>query len=490
MAKVTTTTSGIFFAIFSVAVSRQYCAMMLLFPANKTLIDKKEKSMTSFFKLNIENKMVFGYLPLFLFIILITIYPLININKVNEINESIIHNDVIFLEVADKMVDSLLAQDSYGHRYLILNNDDILNLFWQRSNEFNLLIARIQNLPEQKDIPIKQLVSLHDEFNDLYEERIEELNNPSMPTDKKYNETIKDTLNELIGLIKTTVRNVKRKQKKKLFQAQEIGLQAFRVTSILAGIAILFGTGMASLIARGILRSISQLKLAIKEISKGKFNHPPNVNTHDELGELADAVKEMIQRLAHLEKMSLDANPLTRLPGGIAIEEILKERLQSGQQLAFCLLDLDNFKSFNDRYGYAKGNEIIRETAKIIETSVEKYGAISDFVGHIGGDDFALITTPENHKAICDNIIREFDRRVVTFYDTEDAENGYIIGKTRQNQEMKFPIMTISIAVVTNHDGKSQSNHVKIGEIAAELKEYAKSVPGSVCVVNRREEKA
>lgn len=434
--------------------------------------------------------MVFGYLPLFLFIILIAVYPLITFNKVNKINASIVENDVIFLETADKMIDTLLAQESYGRRYIILHNDKILDLFQQRSKEFDLLITRLRNLPEQKDVPIKQLVSLHNDFNDLYEEMMEYLNDPSMPTDKEYNEIIKNKLNKLIDFIKATALQVKQNQKKKLFKAQKIGLQAFRVTAILAGIAILLGTGMASLIARGILRSISQLKLAIKEISEGRFNHPPKVKTQDELGELADAVREMILRLAHLEKMSLDANPLTRLPGGIAIEEILKKRLQTGQLVAFCLLDLDNFKSFNDRYGYAKGNEIIRETAKIIETAVAKYGAINDFIGHIGGDDFALITTPEKHNAICNNIMKEFDKRVVNFYDTEDLEKGYIIGKTRQNQEMKFPIMTISIAVVTNHDGKRWNNHVKIGEIAAELKEYAKSLSGSVCVVNRREEKA
>lgn len=368
--------------------------------------------MVRFLRLNIENKMVSGYLPLFLFIILIAVYPLITFNKVNKINESIVNNDVIFLETADKMVDNLLAQESYGSRYLILKNDDILNLFRQRSREFDLLIDRIRNLPEQKDVPIKQLVSLHNEFNDLYEERMEYLNDPSMPTDKEYNEIIKNTLNELITLIKTTALHVKQNQKKKLLKAQKIGLQAFRVTAILAGIAILLGIGMASLIARGILRSISQLKFAIKEISAGRFNHPPDVKTQDELGELADSVREMVLRLAQLEKMCLDANPLTRLPGGIAIEEILKKRLQAGHPVAFCLLDLDNFKSFNDRYGYAKGNEIIRETAKIIEAAVAKFGTINDFIGHIGGDDFALITTPGEHNAICNNIIilqRHFD---------------------------------------------------------------------------------
>jgi len=178
-------------------------------------------------------------------------------------------------------------------------------------------------------------------------------------------------------------------------------------------------------------------------------------------------------------------------PGAVtaAIEEFLKNRLRTGYPVAFCLIDLDNFKSFNDRYGYAMGNEIIQATAKIIETAIEKHGTGDDFVGHIGGDDFALITTPEKYDVVCNYIIKEFDKTIVNFYDPEDRANGYIIGKTRQNQELKFPIMTISIAVVTNPDGKRQTNHIKIGEIAAELKGLAKSLTGSVFVVNRREQK-
>ncbi len=79
----------------------------------------------------------------------------------------------------------------------------------------------------------------------------------------------------------------------------------------------------------------------------------------------------MGKRLRKLEEMYLDASPLTRLPGGIAIENVLKKRIDSSQPIAFCVLDLDNFKAFNDRYGYANGSEVIKETAKIIENVVK-----------------------------------------------------------------------------------------------------------------------
>ena len=443
--------------------------------------------MARFLKFNIENKIVLGYLPLFLVIILTAVYPLIIYNKISKINKNIVENDIILIETANKMVDSLMIQESYGRRYVIMKNQEILSLFWQRSREFDLLIARIRSLPEQKNIPVKKMVSLHSEFNELYEKGIENLNNPDTPITIDYDGKIKIKLEELINLIQTTTLDVKRNQTKKLLEVWAIGLKAFRISTIFSGVAILLGIGLISLIARGMLRSISHMKLAIKEISEGRFDHRLKVNTQDELGELANAFGEMTVRLSQLEKMCLDANPLTRLPGGIAIEEFLDKRLRAGYSVAFCLIDLDNFKSFNDRYGYAMGNEIIKATAKIIETAIEKHGTGDDFVGHIGGDDFALITISEKHDVVCNYVIKEFDKTIVDFYDPEDRANGYIIGKTRQNQELRFPIMTISIAVVTSPGGKQQINHVKIGEIAAELKEHAKSLSGSVFVVNRRE---
>jgi GGDEF domain-containing protein len=193
----------------------------------------------------------------------------------------------------------------------------------------------------------------------------------------------------------------------------------------------------------------------------------------------------MGKRLKKLEEMYLDASPLTLLPGGIAIENILKKRIETQQPMAFCLIDLDNFKSFNDRYGYAKGSELLKETGRIIEEAVRTLGTPEDFVGHIGGDDFVVITEPVRMRSIGEEIISRFDKRVPDFYDHGDREKGYIMGRTRQGVEMKFPILTISIAIVTN-ERKSLSSALQASEIAAELKDYAKSIPKSVLVIDKR----
>jgi len=181
----------------------------------------------------------------------------------------------------------------------------------------------------------------------------------------------------------------------------------------------------------------------------------------------------------------LDASPLTRLPGGIAIENVLNKRIDSGQPLAFCVLDLDNFKAFNDRYGYANGSEVIKETAHLIEKAVKTKGTSDDFIGHVGGDDYVVITVPAVMKEVAGEIVALFDGRIPEYYEPGDREKGYIFGKTRQGVAMKFPLMTISIAIVTNEQRKL-SNALEASEIAAELKDYAKTIAKSVFVIDKR----
>jgi diguanylate cyclase (GGDEF)-like protein len=190
-------------------------------------------------------------------------------------------------------------------------------------------------------------------------------------------------------------------------------------------------------------------------------------------------------RLKKLEEMYRDASPLTRLPGGMAIEHQLRNSLDRKEPIALCVMDIDNFKSFNDRYGYAHGNMVIKETAKIVEQATRTHGKRTDFVGHIGGDDFVVITGPDSIDAVCTEIIRQFDQKAPHFYNDEDRRKGYLLGKNRQGVETKFPLVTISIAIVTNRQ-RTFDNPLEISEAAAELKDYAKTFPQSLYVVDKR----
>ena len=144
-------------------------------------------------------------------------------------------------------------------------------------------------------------------------------------------------------------------------------------------------------------------------------------------------------------------------------------------------------KSFNDRYGYAKGNELIKTTAAIIRKAVITFGSTYDFIGHIGGDDFVVITTPSHHERICRSIVKTFDATIPKFYMAEDRRRGFILGENRQGQEVSFPLASISIAVVTNVH-REVVNYIQYGEISAEVKKRAKAIAGSNYLVDQREE--
>ncbi|MDA8234153.1 MAG: response regulator [Clostridia bacterium] len=198
--------------------------------------------------------------------------------------------------------------------------------------------------------------------------------------------------------------------------------------------------------------------------------------------ELVARVKTHIRRAKQVKSF----NPLTGLPGNILIEEEIKARVTRSETLfAVMYLDLDNFKAYNDVYGFLKGDEVIKLVAHIMEQAVKELGNKDDFIGHIGGDDYIIITNPDKVENISQRIINQFDSSIPLFYNVEDRRNGYIITKNRQQVESKFPIMTISIAIVTNVHRDIYS-HWEVAEIASELKKFAKMKEGSIWVIDRR----
>ncbi|MBN1984318.1 MAG: sensor domain-containing diguanylate cyclase, partial [Chitinivibrionales bacterium] len=285
----------------------------------------------------------------------------------------------------------------------------------------------------------------------------------------------------LQGLIAESKKN----QVSKSEMISTLGSVAYRTLSAMSIVGIIVAILVTGVIANGIRSSIGVLKSATGYVSEGKFENLPMVKNDDELGELSLAFNHMAGRLQQLEQIYMDASPLTHLPGGIAVENSLKKRIDANESFAFCLLDLDNFKPFNDRYGYGRGNDVIKKTALIIHQCSKNLGTEDDFVGHIGGDDFALITIPPRCIDICNEIIVQFDRHISEFYNPQDRQNGYIISKNRQGETLKFPIMTISIAIV-NSEKTFVESYIQVGEIAAELKKYAKSFQQSNVVIDRR----
>jgi diguanylate cyclase (GGDEF)-like protein len=172
---------------------------------------------------------------------------------------------------------------------------------------------------------------------------------------------------------------------------------------------------------------------------------------------------------------SLDANPLTHLPGNSSIMEEFQSHIDSGKPFAVGYADLDKFKVYNDKYGFEHGDEIIRSLARVLIDATQQFCGQDAFVGHIGGDDFVFICDDDKADAISQNIIDAFDKLSPGFYTDSDRVAGFITGVDRQGNAIKAGLVSVSIGIVSNVNHKI--NHVaQIGELGADLKKFAKSM--------------
>lgn len=191
-----------------------------------------------------------------------------------------------------------------------------------------------------------------------------------------------------------------------------------------------------------------------------------------------------LEQVLHRADRDVSVHPTTRLPGTNHIARDMQTRLEAGEEFAVCYADLDHFKEFNDRYGYAFGDKVIRMLSRILRDMVRGL-APGGFVGHIGGDDFIFNIALDYVEPTCDEIIRVFDELIPYQYTEEDRKAGYFLGKDRRGNIHRIPLMALSIGIVTNQFQEFEHT-AQISELAAEMKGYAKSLPGSKYVVDRR----
>ena len=184
-------------------------------------------------------------------------------------------------------------------------------------------------------------------------------------------------------------------------------------------------------------------------------------------------------------RRDVQVNPSTRLAGADALAEAMLARIASGDRFGACYADLDHFKEFNDRYGFAMGDDVIRAVAELLVEVVEAAAGDHGFVGHIGGDDFLFLVPYECVPAACDLLVQRADEILPARYSAHDRKAGYFFGKDRRGRLDRVPLMTLSIGVVTNARRRFTSA-AQISELATEMKTYAKTLPGSVWAMDRR----
>lgn len=193
-----------------------------------------------------------------------------------------------------------------------------------------------------------------------------------------------------------------------------------------------------------------------------------------------------VKNLNRLLSINRRISPLTGLPGNIQIHAELKKRISKNEEFSVLYLDLDNFKAYNDVYGFLKGDQIIEFTAQTIVKCVHEMFIENSFIGHIGGDDFIAIVPSSDVDEICQTIIAYFDKNVKKFFTEEDAKKGYIEVENRKGVIEQFPLTSISIGVVIVEKGRF-SNILEIGDVGAQVKHMAKSIMGSSYAVDRRQ---
>jgi diguanylate cyclase (GGDEF)-like protein len=198
--------------------------------------------------------------------------------------------------------------------------------------------------------------------------------------------------------------------------------------------------------------------------------------------------KELMLRIHNVlqwSRQQRSASPLTGLPGNLSINDEINRRLASGEPFAMLQIDIDFFKAFNDHYGYARGDQAIQALARILVTASAGHGGDANFLGHIGGDDFVVLTSAEQGESLAEELIAEFNRTIEGLYDPADRERGHVEVRNRLHQIERFPLMSLTIALVST-DRMPVSHLAQLIDIAQELKEHGKGIPGSVLVGERR----
>jgi diguanylate cyclase (GGDEF)-like protein len=223
---------------------------------------------------------------------------------------------------------------------------------------------------------------------------------------------------------------------------------------------------------------------AVEYITK-PFNAPTvKARIHNQL-RLCQAIKE----LQRLNQLALDANPNTGLPGNTSILQELQRIVEEAEEVAVIYADLDNFKVYNDTYGFAQGDAVISFTANVIRVAKQSNGCSDSFLGHIGGDDFFLVVPADKLRAVADEIISRIDQGITEFYSSEDVERRQVIAVDREGRQRRHPLISISMGAI-DLSQRSVDSAFEIVDICTETKKLAKQHSGSSLVIDKRRPKA
>ncbi len=426
------------------------------------------------FRLSLVKKLIVSFALIGVFLITALVYAIIGLGTMHRMVDDIARNDLSAATATITLRDAMLTLQRAAGRFQILKQPEFREIHRRQAETFQKTLTRLQQQSGGAD-----LSSLISAFN-VYSTLVERMFSGDVVSDlvmKRAAERVEKAIEVVRGEHKISLDN-------KLVAASEREERTATWAIALALSGVTLALLVATILVYSFSSSIGKLQKATHRIAAGDFDHDPHIPDGDEIGALSQDFMRMAVRLKELEQLSLDASPLTRLPGNIAIERSINRRLREKVSFAMCYLDLDNFKSYNDRYGYIKASEILKKTGEVIYESVKRLNDPDAFVGHIGGDDFVVIIDAKLAKAACQDIIARFDAMIPSYYSEEDRASGAIKGVDRYGVPRVFPLLSISIAALTCQPG-NYATAAEIATAAASVKDRVKEASGSNYIIVR-----
>jgi diguanylate cyclase (GGDEF)-like protein len=435
---------------------------------------------------SITRKVALGYLVVIAFSLLALGYALVCLHDHNRRTEQLVGSQFQAFNLLRDVRQNLLGQENLEKQLVILRDSKLLGLLERRSAELDSLIVELKN----SDLP-DYIMALPGAM-DNYMSQTRQLIQVFAESDWDQAATIADTrttavrsqLLEILADLRTRHQTALDKD------LQELSLQsskAYRLTLILSLIGVVLSAPVALTVIISIHHSVKALQKATRDIAAGSFEAPIEIRSNDEFGQLARDFASMARKLMELEKLSLDANPLTRLPGNLAIDRELEQRIKQKRPFAHLYIDLDNFKAYSDHYGYKVGSDAINMVGKLLREVVEGHDSKDDLVGHIGGDDYVVLTNPDRAEELAKAIISDFDSHVPELYQDDDLRAGFVVGTDRHGIKRSFPLLTISIAI-TLSENMEHPFLLSISQNSARMKEHLKKLKNSNYLIDRRKE--
>jgi diguanylate cyclase (GGDEF)-like protein len=435
---------------------------------------------------SITRKVALGYLVVIAFSLLALGYALVCLHDHNRRTEQLVGSQFQAFNLLRDVRQNLLGQENLEKQLVILRDSKLLGLLERRSAELDSLIVELKN----SDLP-DYIMALPGAM-DNYMSQTRQLIQVFAESDWDQAATIADTrttavrsqLLEILADLRTRHQTALDKD------LQELSLQsskAYRLTLILSLIGVVLSAPVALTVIISIHHSVKALQKATRDIAAGSFEAPIEIRSNDEFGQLARDFASMARKLMELEKLSLDANPLTRLPGNLAIDRELEQRIKQKRPFAHLYIDLDNFKAYSDHYGYKVGSDAINMVGKLLREVVEGHDSKDDLVGHIGGDDYVVLTNPDRAEELAKAIISDFDSHVPELYQDDDLRAGFVVGTDRHVIKRSFQLLTISIAI-TLSENMEHPFLLSISQNSPRMKEHLKRLKNSNYLIDRRKE--